>query len=112
MQCNIERATIVSAIVWEIGGIPICPHTNSGSLYGKISEINVLAGYLQLLELADIVYCIDTKVYVEGKPVESTGTIAELRRAYALDKPVIMRNVPELIKMVIEWETPDDNSPS
>ena len=54
-KSNIKKAEAVALKYWKLGYIVICPHLNSGSLYGKAPEHLFIEGYLELVKIADVI---------------------------------------------------------
>lgn len=50
---NTQLAGMLALEVWRSGVACICPHMNSGTLFGLASEEIFLAGYLEILERCD-----------------------------------------------------------
>jgi hypothetical protein len=53
MDRNKMQACMLAYEVWKLGATCICPHMNSGFLYGELPEELFLAGCLELLERCD-----------------------------------------------------------
>lgn len=52
VEQHIENAKLVACKVLELGGYPICPHTNTGWMFGQISESEELIVTEALQDLA------------------------------------------------------------
>lgn len=52
---NIEAAARVAAVLWSMGYVTICPHTNSGNFGGVADENMFYRGYRELIRRSDIV---------------------------------------------------------
>ena len=81
MERNIRRAEAVSLELWRMGAAPVCPHTSTRFFEGALPDETFLRGDLVLLERCDGV------VLVKGWE-SSEGTVAEIRHANKIGKPV------------------------
>ena len=95
---NIARAGEAAMHAWRLGCFVLCPHLNSGSLYGLIDEAHVLAAYRQ-----EIVRC-DAVLLVQGWQ-EAEGALAEYEVAVRAGVPVF-EDVAELERWMGERERP------
>lgn len=85
---NIQRARELAFQVAEAGAMPLCPHTNSGSFDGTLTEEFWLEGCLELLRRCDAL------ITVPGWE-QSEGTRVEVTQANLWNIPVFY-TVPEL----------------
>lgn len=69
---NIWHARTWSLRIAECGAMPICPHTNSGSLYGAptVSEVHWCAGNLELLRRCDAAFFLPNWLRSDGAQAE------------------------------------------
>jgi len=81
VERNIRRAEAVSLELWRMGAAPVCPHTSTRFFEGALPDETFLRGDLVLLERCDGV------VLVKGWE-SSEGTVAEIRHANKIGKPV------------------------
>lgn len=75
------QAMATSRVLWGMGFSVICPHTNSGHLYGLLPEPLFLEGYLEQVRRSDAVFR-----FLDHLPSE--GATAECALAESLGKPV------------------------
>jgi len=67
--------------VWSLGVACICPHTNSGFLFGELPEEIFLTGYLEILERCDALLLTENWQ-------QSTRSRKERQRAIELQIPI------------------------
>lgn len=80
VEQNIRRAEEISAQVWGLGLVALCPHANSRHMDGSASDEAFLAGTMELLRRCDAVF------FVPGWG-KSSGTRAEHAEAVRLGLP-------------------------
>jgi nucleoside 2-deoxyribosyltransferase len=81
IELNVRSAENIAMAVAEMGGMPLCPHSNTRFFHGTISAEFWYEGTLELLRRADAV------VVVSGWQ-RSKGTRREIDEAGRLGKPV------------------------
>jgi len=75
-QVNIYRAKQIARMLWDMGYLPICPHT-AGAFFSELTERDKALDYcLNLLDGCDFIY-IDLEV------TPSVGMIGEIAYARA-----------------------------
>lgn len=84
VQENINAARNVATIIWQSGGIAICPHMNSAMMDGipGTNPNSFIEGGLELLRRCDAVALVDGW---EG----SHGTIREITEAAKMKIPIL-----------------------
>ena len=81
-MANIDRARKVAMVIWKMGYVAVCPHTNS-ALFDEVTHESVfLKGYLELVKRCDVVVVVPNYH-------ESEGTLAEIEVALLNGIPVI-----------------------
>jgi hypothetical protein len=78
---NVQTAKNYVKLVAERGALPICPHANSGFMYGRLPEKFWREGYLELLRRCDVA------LFIPGWEA-SEGCLGEIRAAKAYQVPV------------------------
>jgi nucleoside 2-deoxyribosyltransferase len=91
IEQNIRQAEAISLKVWQLGAVPICPHTMTRFFQGALPDATWLAGDLELVRRADAVLAV-------GDWMHSRGSTAEVAFARDRDVPVL-----ESIEDVREW---------
>lgn len=82
IQKNIETAQAYAAKYWRLGYAVICPHTNSGYLFGQdIAEHRFISGYLKMIKHIDLL------VVLPGWQ-DSHGTKGEIQEAITWGKRI------------------------
>lgn len=78
---NIRTAQEAALRIWKLGGVAICPHSNTGLFDGECTEDVWLTGDMELLRRCDAVLMI-------GEWQKSQGACAERQLAEDLGLPV------------------------
>jgi len=82
VRMNIRRAEEASIVVWKHGGMPFCPHKNSGGLGGVVPDETFLEGDIEMLRRCDAVYAI------KGWE-DSIGASNEIKVALEIGLPIL-----------------------
>lgn len=87
---NITEAKRVGFIVAQLGGMPVIPHTNTGSFFNwpDVAESHWIAGCLELVRRSDAIVTIEEWQY-------STGAQKEMRLATDRRMPIFHNVVDE-----------------
>lgn len=95
---NIWTAQEAALVVWQAGGVAICPHANTALFDGEADDSVWLQGDLELLRRSDAVLMC-------GAWQESAGATAEHRLATELGLPVFYEAMPGVLRAWIhEWK--------
>lgn len=99
VEANIRRAEHYALAVARIGGMPVCPHTNTA--HPRFSELQEyqfwIVGTMALMRVCNAV------VMVEGWE-DSKGAVGEREEAIRLHIPVFAPwQFPELAGFILEW---------
>ncbi len=78
---NVRRAERYSLRMWQLGIVPICPHTQTRFFQGSANDETFLEGTLEIMRRCDAVFL------VPGWE-RSTGTRGEIAEARMLGLPV------------------------
>ena len=87
IERNIQRAEAISARLWEMGHVPVCPHLLTRNFAGLTDEQVFLDGLIELMRRCDCVLVI----------ARSAGTDEEIIEATKVGLPVYW-TMAELIK--------------
>lgn len=79
---NINKARTAALDLWERNFVVICPHLNSQFMSGEFDEQIFLDGYLQLIEVSDVIFVLDNYR-------DSSGSKAEIKHAQKLGIKVV-----------------------
>jgi hypothetical protein len=91
---NILDAMTYSELLWKNGIANICPHLNSGNMFGRVDEANFVKGYKEILRACTKLLLIKNWEY-------STGAVGERMEAEKNGIPVYT-DVNKLIKVIKE----------
>lgn len=80
VQQNIRRAEEWAKRIAEMGGMPVCPHTNTGNFWGLLTPEFWYEGTLKLMTVCDAVFFL--RDYESSK-----GSMNEYHKAYELHIP-------------------------
>ena len=95
---NIWTAQEAALLVWQSGGVAICPHANTALFDGEAADEVWLAGDLELLRRSDAVLMC-------GAWQDSTGARAEHELAKALALPVFYNPHAGTLRLWVEnWK--------
>jgi hypothetical protein len=78
---NIRRAEEVALEIWKMGLVCVCPHANSGNLFGALPEQVFLDGYKEILARCDVIFLM------EGWE-KSAGSVSE--KYFAKDRSILI----------------------
>ena len=81
VERNVRRAEELAYAVWAVGGVALCPHTNTRFFDGTLTDEIWLEGTLELLRRCDAV------LLAPGWQL-SAGTLGEIEEANRLRLPV------------------------
>ena len=96
---NIMAAREAAKSVWQLGGIPICPHLNTMFMGGVVSDTRFLEADLEIISRCDAVFMVRFWEL-------SSGAIAEKRFAEDIDIPVF-----ETLSELTTYLADDKNQP-
>lgn len=95
---NVEAAREAADDVWAMGGVAICPHTNSGGMGGLLSEpTRFLEGDLNILLMCQAAYFLPTW--------QSSPGACKEREFCELCLIPIFDDLEELRSFIAEWYT-------
>jgi hypothetical protein len=96
VQGNIRAAQEQALVVWKMGAVALCPHSNTGQFEGECEDSVWLEGDLELLRRCDAVLLLDGWR-------ESRGASAEHQAALKLGLPCF-EVLGRLKRWVEEWK--------
>lgn len=96
MERHKMQAAMLAYHVWELGVACICPHTNSGFLYGEFPEELFLEGCLTILERCDALLLLPCWEKSEGACIE---------RQMAIEKQIPIFYDIKMLKIWLEGKS-------
>ena len=95
---NVRAAQEAALRVWKLGGVALCPHSNTGLFDGECPDDVWLLGDLELLRRCDAVLMI-------GGWQKSQGACAERQLAEDLGLPIFSETTPgTLHHWITDWK--------